>query len=175
MNLRENNEVIEFAIKAHSNVNHTYNGMPYSVHLSLVNLFAVKYLELIPEKHRDIVIQACWLHDTIEDCRLTFNDIKEFAGEEVANIVYAVTNEKGKNRAERANAKYYEGIVNTLYADFVKLCDRLANVWYSKETVSHMLKAYKRENKHFIDSISKNNATIHIYTKMIEDLNQKLN
>lgn len=64
-----------------------------------------------------------------------------------------MSNEKGKTRAERANDKYYEGIRNTPGAVFVKLCDRIANVQYSKMTKSRMFEMYKKENLHFTKSL----------------------
>lgn len=134
----------------HSQVNQFYDGEPYSVHLQSVVKYAKKYLHLIPENDRKFVVAACWLHDTVEDCRKTYNDNKLLFGETVANIVYALSNEKGRNRAERANAKYYQGINNTLYAPFCKICDRLANVEYSKSVQSSMLQKYKKENKSFV-------------------------
>ena len=48
-----------------------------------------------------------------------------------AEIVYALTNEKGRTRAERAGVKYYEGIRAVPYAPMVKLADRMANVRFS--------------------------------------------
>jgi hypothetical protein len=74
-------------------------------------------------------------------------------GQEAADIIYAVSNEKGKNRKERANDKYYEGIRNTPGAVFVKLCDRIANVQYSKMTGSRMFEMYKKENTEFIKEL----------------------
>ena len=112
-----NSKIISFAIDAHNKTNHLYDGKPYSVHLSMVVMYAIKYIDCIPTQAQETVINACWLHDTIEDCRLTYNDVKEIAGEEVAEIVYAVSNEKGKNRKERANDKYYEGIRETAWQD----------------------------------------------------------
>jgi (p)ppGpp synthase/HD superfamily hydrolase len=70
-------------------------------------------------------------------------------GVTVAEITYALTNEKGKNRKERANAKYYKGIRETPYATFIKLCDRLANVSYSKSVNSKMIEAYQKEQGGF--------------------------
>lgn len=64
--------------------------------------------------------------------------------EDVADIVYAVTNEKGKNRSERANEKYYQGIRENKLAVIVKICDRLANALYSKLINSRMLDVYKK-------------------------------
>lgn len=165
-----NSKIIKFAIDSHNNVNHLYDGSPYSVHLSMVVAIALKYIdECIPVQCQEDVINACWLHDTIEDCRLTYNDIKQVAGESVADIVYAVTNEKGKNRKERANDKYYEGIRNMPFAKFVKLCDRIANIQYSVDTSSRMYEVYKKENENFINSLFPNDD-YGVYKNMIKDM-----
>jgi (p)ppGpp synthase/HD superfamily hydrolase len=102
---------------------------------------------------QDACLIATWGHDLIEDCRVSYNDVKNHLGQEAADIIYAVTNEKGKNRSERANDKYYEGIRNTPGAVFVKLCDRIANVQYSKMTKSRMFEMYKKENENFITKL----------------------
>lgn len=139
----------KFAIESHESVNHKYDNKPYQTHLGLVVYYAKTFEHLIigdPE----IVIAACWCHDVIEDCRLTYNDVKYVLGVEVADIVYALTNEKGKTREERANEKYYNGIINTKDAVFVKVCDRLANIKYSKDSNSSMFFKYMNENKSFL-------------------------
>jgi (p)ppGpp synthase/HD superfamily hydrolase len=114
---------------------------------------ADRFIHLIPEKYRDIVISSCWAHDTLEDTRITYNDLLKVTSIEVADIVYALTNEKGKTRKERANDKYYQGIRETPYATFVKLCDRIANVEYSMATRSRMLEMYRKEMPEFIDTL----------------------
>ena len=100
----------EFALKSHRKTNHKYDIFPYKLHLNIVVWFARKYIYLIPIDKRNNVLAACWCHDTIEDCRVTYNDIKNTLGDDVANIVYALTNDKGKNRKERAGDNYYKGI-----------------------------------------------------------------
>jgi (p)ppGpp synthase/HD superfamily hydrolase len=141
-----------FAIKKHSAVNHFYDNKPYSVHLESVVYYAKKYIDrIVPQSFHQEVIASCWLHDTIEDCRLTYNDIQKEFGTLVAEMVYACSNEKGKNRKERANDKYYRGIRNTSYATFVKMCDRLANIAYSEAYKTRMLAVYRAEQKEFID------------------------
>jgi len=152
-----NSKIIAFAIEAHHKTNHLYDGKPYSVHLSMVAMNGLKYIDSVPLQMTEVVLNACWLHDTIEDCRLTYNDINKVAGSMVADIVYAVTNDKGKNRKERAGEKYYEGIRNTPYATYVKLCDRLANAQYSKDTNSKMLEVYQKENIDFFNGLFPNN------------------
>jgi len=109
--------------------------------------FGLKYKYLLDDP--DLALAACWVHDTIEDCRQTYNDVKAVCGIEVADVAYALTNEKGKNRGERANDKYYDGIRNTPYATFVKVCDRLANTKNSFDSKSRMLDAYSNEYMDF--------------------------
>lgn len=163
-------KIISFAIEAHDKTNHLYDGKPYSVHLSMVVINAVKFIDCIPLGEQNNVLSACWLHDTIEDCRLTYNDIKKVANENVADIVYAVTNEKGKNRKERANDIYYEGIRKTPWAKYVKLCDRLANVQYSFDTKSKMFEVYKKENEHFLTSLFPYESDMYNYITVVNEL-----
>jgi (p)ppGpp synthase/HD superfamily hydrolase len=161
---------IKWCIEKHNNTNHMYDTyLPYEFHLRMVNQVAKNYSHLLdddkdyygnlPDKTGDYVslrsacLLATWGHDLIEDTRVSYNDVKNHLGQEAADIIYAVTNEKGKSRKERANDKYYEGIVKTPGAVFVKLCDRIANVQYSKMTGSRMFEMYKNENKHFLTKL----------------------
>ena len=139
-----------YATDCHANTNHLYDAYPYSFHLAMVAETAALFLdETYSEEEKELILAACWAHDTIEDTRQTYNDVKDALNEEVAELVYALTNEKGKNRKERANAKYYEGIRNTEHAIFVKLCDRIANVTHSKRNKSRLFGLYQKENAHF--------------------------
>jgi len=149
----------------HGEVNQTYgNDLPYHYHTDLVGAIAHKYIALIPTKKQGEVLAACYLHDTIEDCRKTYNDVSKIFGKEVADLVYAVTNEKGKTRKERANAHYYHGINSTRFAVFVKLCDRIANVLHG--TIhGGMLDMYKKENTEFLASL-----VLDGYEDMVYDL-----
>ena len=109
---------------------------------------------------------GAYYHDSIEDARQTYNDVlrtaKKWMTEEqalmAAEIVYALTNDKGRTRGERAGEKYYNGIRVTPYAPFVKLCDRLANVTYtcsidSGRKGSRMREVYKGEMGKFLPAI----------------------
>ena len=167
-------EIKEWAIQQHADTNHTYGeeNHPYSYHLENVYWTALSFNESIPSVFKEVVYDACWCHDLIEDARVTYNDIVAATGSEMlADIVYALTNEKGKNRAERAGDKYYEGIRNTPFASFVKLCDRIANVSYSKSqgTDSRMFKNYVKEMDHFIENV-KDDASNCDLSKLINHL-----
>jgi len=155
---------IEWILEQHSSTNHMYDKyLPYEFHLRMVENVADKFMYIMVPKtllhpgNSDVIKlkYAAFGHDLIEDTRVTYNDVKEKMGEGVADIIYALTNEKGKNRKERANDKYYEGIRNTPGAVFIKLCDRIANVQYSKMTGSRMFEMYKKENINFMVSLGR--------------------
>lgn len=147
----------DYACKAHESTNHFYDSKgahhPYSFHLAMVADTAEKYIHLIPEQDRKTVIAGCWVHDCIEDARQSYNDVKEATNETVAELAYALTNEKGKNRKERGGKRYYDGIVATPYAIFIKLCDRIANFQYSVVTKSRMASLYAKENSDFSERL----------------------
>jgi (p)ppGpp synthase/HD superfamily hydrolase len=138
----------EFAFNAHNLTNQLYNNHPYSFHLAMAVAVGEKFIHLIPIKDQDNVIAGIYCHDLIEDTTTNYNDIKTTTNEMVAELAYACTNEKGRNRKERANDKYYEGIRNTKYATFVKLCDRISNVEYSIQ-IDKMVALYRKEYEHF--------------------------
>lgn len=138
-----------YACNQHALVEHMYDNHPYRFHLKMVVYVAEQFIHLIPKEDRDTVIAGCWVHDLIEDARVTYNDIKKNLNKTVAEYAYALTNEKGRNRAERANDKYYDEIKKYNHSSYIKLCDRIANVIYSKEKGSDMFKMYKKEHSDF--------------------------
>ena len=160
------------AHKLHESVNQVYgDDLPYSFHLDMVAEGINSYGHLVCAREEDVVplYFGSFFHDSIEDTRQTYHDImkrarkwmKEDQALMATEIVYALTNDKGRTRAERAGEKYYEGIRQTPYAPFVKLCDRLANVTYScsvdnGRVGSRMREIYKEEMPHFLPSLTTN-------------------
>jgi len=158
----------QWAYDLHNSVNETYGDhLPYGYHLDMVVSGVRDFGHLVCCCEADFLplFFGAYYHDSIEDARLSYNDVKKVARnlltEEqtlmAAEIVYALTNDKGRTRAERAGEKYYQGIRETPYAPFVKLCDRLANITYSCSGVDaandRMKEVYKREMPHFLASI----------------------
>lgn len=140
----------DFAIRRHKEVNHFYDALhSYDFHLQMAVDVALEFIQLIPIEDRCDVIGGCWTHDLIEDCRITYNNVKKEINETVAEYSYALANEKGKTRKERANEKYYNGIKAYKHATFIKLCDRVANVKFSIQTNSSMFNVYKNEFEYF--------------------------
>lgn len=181
------NEIRNDAHALHASVNHAYDRIrPYGFHLDMVVNWVRKYIEEVCVSEQDIlpIYFAAFYHDSIEDARLSYNDVmkiaKELMDEEQAylatEIVYALTNEKGRNRAERANEKYYAGIREIPYAPFVKLADRLANTSYafSKGTADslRMSKVYREELPGFLEALKVEGTDVRfsLPEAMVEDL-----
>lgn len=161
------------ACDLHASVNQTYgNGLPYSVHLNAVASAAALYGAAVCKSEDDLLpmLFAAYYHDSIEDARLTYNNVRDTASAYMnsdqtllaAEIVYALTNDKGRTRAERAGENYYRGIRETPYAPFIKLCDRYANVAFSVSCTSginaRMMQVYRDEMPHFLEAINAHNT-----------------
>lgn len=162
------NQIKESAHALHASVNQTYDsGHPYGFHLDMVADSVYKYGHFACTDEQDILPMffGAYYHDSIEDARLTYNDVMRIAKKwmddnqalTATEIVYALTNDKGRTRAERAGEKYYQGIRGTAFAPFMKLADRLANITYSfthgNEDNTHMKQVYQSELPHFLESI----------------------
>jgi (p)ppGpp synthase/HD superfamily hydrolase len=158
------------AHELHQSVNQIYGDkLPYGFHLDMVVEGIADFGYLVCACEDDILplFFGGYYHDSIEDARVTYNDVMNIARKWMTEdqalmateIVYALTNDKGRTREERAGEKYYKGIRETPYAPFVKLCDRLANVTYTCSVDSgrkgnRMREVYKQEMSHFLPSLT---------------------
>ena len=70
------------AFTLHASVGQTYNDhLPYSYHLGMVADAAMQYGAEVVTEEQDIlpVIFGAYYHDSIEDARLTYNDVMKVA------------------------------------------------------------------------------------------------
>jgi len=157
------NTLKQYIFDRHDNYcNQKYsNTLPYSFHLDCVVAQGRKFEHLIEDYWDDFIYPALLSHDTLEgDARMTYNDLvgvlkrhKYSHPTQIADIVYCVTDEKGKNRAERKNEKYYKELSENKLAVFVKLADLSANTIYSKLTGSSMYEKYLKEFPKFKEKV----------------------
>lgn len=170
------------AFSLHDRVNQQYDGyLPYGLHLRQTASYVSRYGHLVAEKETDILVlyAAAYLHDTLEDTRMSYHDLGRFIEDfirdsptlpqswlpeitrPVPEIVYALTNEKGRNRNERADVRYYRGIREVRFASFIKMCDRLANMAYSTLFVftNRMFAVYKEEYPDFVRAVDEGSVT----------------
>lgn len=155
--------------------------LPYSYHLNSTAKIAMQYGHAICESPEHVIpiVFGAYYHDAIEDARMTYNDVlkaaKAIMSEKQAimatEIVYALTDEKGRNRKERGSEKHYEDIRNTPYASFVKFCDRFANMSYSAKHKSRMFHVYDKEHEDFMRKLG---GTIFIPNELWKEMEQTI-
>ena len=109
------------AIKAHGNQD--YDGIfPYEKHLEDV-IAVLKRFSIVHPKY----LCAGYMHDVLEDGAVSYSKIKKHFGEEVAEMVYCVTDEMGRNRKEK-KMKTLPKTGSNPDAVIIKLADRIANL-----------------------------------------------
>lgn len=131
----------EFARLVHAN--QFYGELPYYVHLKEV------YLTLLEFGVKDeSILAASWLHDSIEDTETTYENLLIQFNKEVAELVQAVTNEKGKNRKEILEKTAFK-IRDNKKALIIKLADRIVNTEFSIDNNEKLYKMYEKEFSRF--------------------------
>lgn len=131
------NEARKLAFAAHAK--QKYGNLPYGVHLNHVYSYLYNY-----EYHEHELLAAAYLHDIVEDTGTPIEEIAAKFGKRVGELVWAVTNEPGANRKERA-AKTYPKIAKVPGATALKLADRIANTEFSKAGNLSLYKMYRSE------------------------------
>lgn len=110
-------------------------GLPYTHHLAAVEAVLRRFgprrgepFYAAQEHGADPVLEAAWLHDLVEDRGVKVKEIREMFGDEVADLVAAVTDEPGENRKVRKALTYPKIRAAGYLAVRLKLADRIANV-----------------------------------------------
>jgi (p)ppGpp synthase/HD superfamily hydrolase len=134
---------------------HTRAGKPTYVydHLDEVARLAFQYYGSSYATFNDLEIEPIliisYLHDTLEDTDLTYEEISYNFGTGVATIVRLLTDADGETRAERKRL-FGEKMRSSDAARFVKQCDRLQNMQrsYVQNNIDK-LRMYCREYDEF--------------------------
>jgi len=135
----------EFSLKFHST--QIYGELyPYYKHLEDVYNVLIRF-RFNEEEHLDLLV-ASFLHDIIEDTEISYSDLKREFNINVAEIVYCMTDELGRNRKEK-KAKTYPKIRSNPKSVILKVADRIANVEFSSTQSNDHKKMYMKEYSDF--------------------------
>lgn len=121
-----------FSARAHNGQLRKDGITPYFYHCSMVAYFVQKYCS--DETNINDMIAAAYLHDTIEDCDISIDEIKKEFGDQIAGYVLGLTNVYTKkafpklNRQTRKNAECVRLVNEPVNTQQIKLADRLANI-----------------------------------------------
>jgi len=142
-----------------------YDGFPYHKHLQDVEDVLLKFGY---DKY-GIHVVCAWLHDMLEDCPVSYNDILKEFGLEIAEIVFCVTDELGRNRKERKQ-KTYPKIKSNADAIVIKLADRIANVTQGLKQGNKLADMYKKEYEEFEKQLWIPNSGTHLMWDHLKSL-----
>lgn len=97
-------------------------GSPYIEHCiavyEIANNSYMKYLFESMNLDYDLVLISALLHDTVEDTKVSLNEIEQVFGLDVANIVDNLT-----KRENETFDQYFERVESCVYSTMVKICD----------------------------------------------------
>lgn len=133
-------------------------------HLSRVVATLERYGENDP-----LLKAVAWLHDAVEDTELTVEEIREQLGEELATLVWRLTDEQADSRALR-QTRTHAKIREDARAVRVKLADRIANVESARERGSPLMGMYRNEHAQFRSELQRPGE----YEAMWRDLERAL-
>lgn len=129
-----------------------YGAFSYDRHLREVVNTLVDFGATLGDSKTAPILVAAWLHDSLEDTSLEFELIEERLGEDVAQIVWRVTDEPGQNRKQRKAATYLKTRQDER-AIILKLADRIANVRASQHNNPKLFQMYAKEQTEFSQAL----------------------
>ncbi len=163
-----------FAKKKHSGMMRKDGTTLYSKHLEdVVN--RLKSLGVIDEE----LLCAGWLHDTIEDTDVTFDDLYEQFGSRIAVLVSSLSKDMTLTRKQREQIYVKQLKESSFDAKLIKLCDISANLSDLKNYDASKSKKLRqvRKIRYYIVVIKNDLIEHNDYPKIItllESINQSL-
>lgn len=119
-------EAIAFSIKCHESQIREGSGLPYIVHPISVYSIVKKYKE---SKNIKELLIAALLHDTVEDCNVSLEEIEQKFGKMVASLVAELTNDiKEILRVGKKEYMLKKVMALSSYALVIKLADFIENM-----------------------------------------------
>jgi (p)ppGpp synthase/HD superfamily hydrolase len=113
-------QVVAFAFDKHAG-HVDDDGEPYINHVCQV----VDILRQITDNQD--VICAAYLHDTIEDCGVTYKEIEKLFGKNIADLVLEVTHDGTIDKSSKCQGHYFPRL-QSKEAIMIKFADRLSNI-----------------------------------------------
>ena len=122
----------EYAARAHARHRRKdVDETPYINHLAHV-------AHLLAEAGCDAeLVAAGYLHDTIEDVRVTYEELLAEFGQDIADLVLAVTDDKSLRWQMRKQAQIDHAAGSTPRVAALKLADKISNLYSLRDTPPH--------------------------------------
>ena len=157
MNLVERASV--FATAAHAAVGQLrkYTGEPYIVHPAAV----ASIVATVP--HTNAMLAAAWLHDVVEDTKISIALLRREFGDEVANFVWWLTDQskpEDGNRAKRKEIDRLHSAAAPAAAQTVKVADLIENTFSIEAHDSDFAVVFRKEKKLLLAVLTKADSVL---------------
>lgn len=152
------NKAYNFARNAHEGQKRKYTGNPYIVHPCEV----AKIVSGV--EHTEDMLCAALLHDVVEDCGVAYSGLEEVFGEEVALLVYWLSDKSKPEDGNRAYRKEIDRIwisVADPQAKTIKLADLISNTKSIVEHDKEFAKVYIKEKELLLEVLTEGDATLY--------------
>ena len=134
--------------KWHGDQKRKYTNEPYWYH-------PVEVFEIVKSvEHTDDMLIASLLHDVVEDTKIEIGEIREIFGDDVADLVFMLTNYVTKdsgNRRYRKNIELAKLANSSNEAQTIKLADIISNISSIVERDPEFAKKYVLEKKELLN------------------------
>ena len=160
------------AKEIHKDQKRKFDGSPYFVHPESVANIVTEFKK---SKHINELVSAAYLHDSIEDCGISFDYLQREFGYMVASIVAEVSNDF--EIMKRYGKKYYmSNKVLTLsnYGLVIKLSDRLDNVSDLSIASPEFRKKYVNETEYLIQILEDFRNLTQTQLKLIVEIKERI-
>jgi (p)ppGpp synthase/HD superfamily hydrolase len=153
----------KFAQDAHDGVSRKFSGVPYFEHVRWVFKLLKKF------DTREELGAAALLHDVVEDCDISIEEIRKEFGERVANLVSELTSNE-EMKGLMGKQEYLLDKMYTMSDDalIIKLCDRLQNLSDHYRSNYKFLQKYYLETQYILDGLVKNRDLKSTHTRIID-------
>jgi (p)ppGpp synthase/HD superfamily hydrolase len=140
---------LRFSKKKHAEQTRKFDGGPYIVH-------PIRTAKTIGELTNDSeMMAAALLHDTLEDTKTTYRELKRLFGPRVAKLVKELTSEPKKRKGHPSKAEYLTWKMKNMSRDalLIKLADRLDNVSDFEDADFTFISRYRAQTDYILSEV----------------------
>jgi (p)ppGpp synthase/HD superfamily hydrolase len=160
---------IVFATEKHKGQVRKGDGRPYVLHPMSVLIILAK---LKKSTNFFLIAIACILHDVVEDCDVSLEEIARLFGHQVASLVGELTSDKEAIKVQgKRQYLAIKMVYMSSYALRIKLADRLDNL----EDLDFVKDQQKIEETTYILKALKNRKLTKTHKKLIKLIEKRLN
>jgi GTP pyrophosphokinase len=172
MTSKQLEDAIIFATEKHKGQVRKGDGRPYILHPMSV---LIRIREVKESSNMFLLMIACILHDTVEDCGVTLEEIASKFGYHVAALVEELTLDKSKYETVGKNVYLADEMLNmSSYALAIKLCDRLDNIADCRSMNEEFVNKYFYETEYILDKLRCRDHLSSTHLSLIRDITNEM-